>query len=178
MTRLGEATTGEVQAPIDARPVLIDALNLAYWCGTPPSLRIPMAAMCGLLSAGLRAWLVFDASAPHRLGAELALYAHLLRHPLHVIEVPSGQPADRVLLRRATGLGARVLSRDRFRDHRRRHRRLIDDTARLLAGEVREDRLHLPGLGLTIELPPTAQSAWHVLAPMLLHDRIDMPPRG
>lgn len=174
MTGPGEAMTVEAHAPMDARPVLIDALNLAYWCGAPPSLRIPMAAMSGLLSAGLRAWLVFDSSARYRLGAESGLYAHLLRHTEHVIEVPSGQPADRLLLRRATRLGARVLSRDRYRDHRRRHRRLIDDPARLLAGEVREDQLHLPRLALTIELPPTAQAACNALEPQLMRDRIDM----
>ena len=172
----GEAASCDTQGPtVEARRVFIDALNLAYWCGAPPSLRVPMAAMTGLLRAGLPTSMVFDASARYRLGDEAALCARLLRYPEQVIEAPSGLPADRLMLRRATRLGARVLSRDRYRDHRRRHRRLIDDPARLIAGGVREDRLSLPMLGLILDLPATALAAWDALEPLLLRDRIDTP---
>ena len=46
-----------------ATPVWVDALNLGYWCGAPPSLRIPLTALQGLLAQGRPATLVFDASA-------------------------------------------------------------------------------------------------------------------
>lgn len=139
--------------------ILIDALNLAYWCGDPPSLRLSLALLTRLLADGRHAQLVFDASARHRLGDEAQLYVRLLEYPAQILEVPSGQPADRAILRRATASGACVVSRDKYRDHRRRYRRLIDDPARLLGGVVENDRVQLPGLGLDFMLPPSTQEA-------------------
>lgn len=152
--------TSTAEAPLATPPsILIDALNLAYWCGEPPSLRLPLALLVRLLADGRPAQLVFDASARYRLGDEAAIYAALRRHSAQVLEVPSGQPADRAILRLATRSGACVVSRDRFRDHRRRYRRLIDDPARLLGGIVEHDRLRLPGLSLDFMLPGSAQEA-------------------
>jgi hypothetical protein len=151
--------------------ILIDALNLAYWCGDPPSLRLPLALLTRLLADGRHAQLVFDASARYRLGDEAVLYAQLLEHPAQVLEVPSGQPADRAILRLATANGACVVSRDKYRDHRRRYRRLIDDPARLLAGSVEDDRVQLPGLGLEFMLPRSAQEALQQLESLLAASR-------
>ena len=117
-------------------PVLIDGLNVAYWRGSPPSLRLPLAVADALRRRGHAVQLVFDASAPHRLPAdERAAYTALLQSGL-AIQTPNGVPADRQLLRLARAGGAAIISRDRFRDHRSRYRRLIDDPARLFDGYV------------------------------------------
>lgn len=153
--------------PHPARPLFIDALNLAYWCGEPPSLRVPLSVMAHLLAAGDEAVLYFDASARYRLGSEASLYARLLQHSGHVIEVPSGKVADGVMLRQATARGACILSKDKYRDHRRRYRRLIDDPARLFSGTVEGDRLLVPALALELRLPASVHEAWASLEPVL-----------
>lgn len=155
------------------RPLLVDALNVAYWCGQPPSLRLPITLIAGLLAAGHEARLCFDASARHQLRDDAGHYLLLIGRDALAFEVPSGIPADRVLLRQATARNGIVVSRDRFRDHRRRHRRLIDDPARLIAGHVHDDRLLLPALALDLALPPTTAEAWALLPAA---DRQDATP--
>ena len=149
------------------RRILLDAQNIAWWRGAPPSLRLPLALMAALLEAGDEVLAVFDASARHQLAPERETYEALLRHPRHFVEVPSGRRADGELLRRARAGGGLIVSRDRYRDHRRRYRKLIDDPARLLAGHVHEDRVLVPLLGVAAELPATAGGAWQRLAPLL-----------
>lgn len=146
-----------------SRRVFIDALNVAYWCGAPPSLRFPLALLNGLLDRGQQAVLYFDASARYRLANEAPLYERLKQHPDLFVEVPSGRPADRAMLRQATTEGACVVSRDLYRDHRRRFRKLIDDPARLLPGSIREDRLFVPQLALALPMPKTLDQAWQQL---------------
>jgi hypothetical protein len=168
ITTAGTSTvTAETAGTPAAVPVLIDALNVAYWCDRPPSLRLPIALLVALLKSGRRTWLYFDASARHQLSAEAALYERLMLHEAYCIEVRSGIPADRVLLRQAKALGACVLSRDRYRDHRRRHRKFIDDPSRLLSGAVARDRVLVPGLALDAPLPATADAAWAELEALL-----------
>ena len=145
------------------RRIFIDALNLAYWCGDPPSLRMPVTLLTHLLAAGHVAVLYFDASARYQLGAEADLYAELLKHPQLCVEVLSGRTADGVMLRQATASGACIVSRDKYRDQRRRYRKLIDDPARLLTGEVANDRLLVPALDLDVPLPASAHEAWQQL---------------
>lgn len=146
-----------------AREVLVDALNVAWWCGAPPSLRLPVALLTELLRRGDSAWLYFDASAPHQLAHERADYDALVEMRDHVLEVPSGTPADRVLLRHARDRSARIVSRDRFRDHRVRFRRIIDDPARVLPGHVEADTLCVPGLGLRAPLPVSTRKLLEAL---------------
>ena len=149
-----------------AVPLLIDALNVAYWCGSPPSLRLPLSLLLALRQRGEAAVLMFDASARYHFKAESDAYAELLGVHGLAVEVPSGRPADRELLRRATKTGACIISRDRFRDHRRRHRKLIDDPARCLAGRVRDDRIEVDAIGLAapiVSSPGQALSALSVL---------------
>jgi hypothetical protein len=140
--------------------IFIDALNVAYWCGDPPSLRIPMTLMTHLGAGGHQPVLWFDASARYRLEHEARAYAQLAKHPEHAVEVPSGRPADREMLRRATSSGACVVSRDQYRDHRRRYRKLIDDSARLMSGGVADGRVRVPSLALDAPLPSSVEEAW------------------
>lgn len=146
-----------------ARQLLVDALNLAYWCGTPPSLRVPLSVLAQLVAAGHEAQLVFDASAPYRLEQERAIYTRLLEHHRHVVEVPSGRAADKALLKAAAATGAVIISRDRFRDHRRKYRRIIDDPARIVDGWVQEGCVQLPALALVVPLAASAAEAWERL---------------
>lgn len=140
-------------SPAMGRLVLVDAMNLAYWCDRPPSLRVPLAVFAALQARAQLVRLIFDASARYRLGAEAAQYLRLLDAVAEVHEVPSGRPADRELLRQARAQDALLLSRDRFRDHRRRYRRLIDDRARVFGGYVADESIHIPMLALAVPLP-------------------------
>ena len=147
--------------------LLIDALNLAYWCGAPPSLRIPLSAMAGLMAAGYRSCLYFDASARYRLGAEGDLYEQLRHYPAQCVEVASGRSADQTLLRQARSRHAGIISRDRYRDYRRHFRKLIDDPERLISGSIVDDQIHLAALGLRLALSASAAEAWKELLPRL-----------
>ena len=150
--------------PGTTREILVDALNVAWWCGAPPSLRLPVALLTALLRRGDQAWLYFDASAPHQLAHEQADYAALMRAcPDRVVQVPSGRTADRLLLRHARARAAVIVSRDRFRDHRARYRRLIDDPSRLIGGDVDADVLRVPGLELWTPLTHSSTEALEAL---------------
>lgn len=138
--------------------ILIDALNLAYWCGRPPSLRIPVSLLTHLLSQGYAARLYFDASAGHQLEHERDAYERLLLQPQWCVVAPSGRTADGVMLREARASGACIVSRDGFRDYRRKYRKLIDDPARVLSGAVAQDRVLVPGLGIEAPLRPSASA--------------------
>ena len=149
--------------PDGARLVLVDAMNLAYWCDRPPSLRLPLAVFAALRARGQPVQLIFDASARRRLGDEAADYLRLLEGFEPISEVPSGRPADRELLRQARAQDALLLSRDRFRDHRRRYRKLIDDPSRVFGGFVADDCIHIPTLALQVPLPPTLGAVMQAL---------------
>ena len=143
----------------DQRVFIIDGLNLAYWCGSPPALRIPLSLLASLLEAGHAARAIFDASARYQLRAELGCYEQLLNCSQLAIEVPSGQPADRELIKQARACGGAIISRDKFRDHRKKFRKLIDDPERLLSGRVFNELLELPALGPGVPLEPSANKA-------------------
>lgn len=145
--------------------VFIDGLNLAHWRGQQPSLRVPLTLLAQLLDDRREVVLYFDANTRHRLGVEAGLYLQLLEHSGFCVEVPSGKRADGLMLRAATACGGCVVSRDKYRDYRKKFRRLIDDPARLLAGGVREDRLRVPGLSVDVALPATAEEAWSRIRP-------------
>ena len=151
----------------DARRVFIDALNVAYWCGSPPSLRLPLSLMIQLLASGEQPLLFFDASAPYQLRHEAGIYASLRQHAACCIEVPAGRSADGVMLRQANASGACIVSRDRYRDYRSRYRKLIDDPSRLMAGSVEQERVRVAALALVAPLAATAEEAWKQLEPML-----------
>lgn len=145
------------------REVLIDALNVAWWCGDPPTLRLPVALLVELLNRGTPACLYFDASAPHQLARERADYDALFAFPDLVVQAPIGRTADGMLLRHARDRDAQIVSRDRFRDHRTRYRRIIDDPSRVIGGLVEPEVLRVPGLGLAALLPATSGDAVETL---------------
>lgn len=143
--------------------MLIDGLNVAYWCGTPASLRIPLSLLLGLLQAGFPARVILDASARHRLQDGDGLPALIDAFPGHLRQVPSGVPADRELIRCARVEGGRIISRDRFRDHRRKFRRFIDTPGCILAGGIEADRIRIPHLEFSAALHSSSSSVLPVL---------------
>lgn len=147
-----------------ARPVMIDGLNVAWWCGTPPTLRLPLTLILALYEQGRTACMVFDASAPYQLPeAERELYAELAQHTSCCVQVPSGQDADVHMLKQARDTHACIVTRDQFRDHRRKYRSLIKDTARILRGDVAENVLRVPALDIAAPLPDLPRQAWQRL---------------
>lgn len=128
---------------------------------------MPLTLLAYLLGQGREVVLYFDASARYRLGEERELYERLLAHSPHCVEVPSGKRADGLMLRAATACGGIVVSRDKYRDYRKRYRRLIDDPTRLFGGSAKGGRLLLPGLAVDLPLAPSATEAWQVLEPFL-----------
>lgn len=164
------AARSEAAIAIEPRRFLIDALNVAYWCGNPPSLRVPLTLMQQLVVDGQAALLYFDASARYRLKAEGDLYAALVRHSAHFIEVASGRSADEVLLKHARASGACLISRDKYADHRKRYRKLIDDPTRLMTGWVKDGRVQLPSLAIDAPLAASAQAAWLPLQALLISE--------
>lgn len=142
------------------RHIWIDALNVAYWCGVPPSLRFPMSLAAGLMQSGYIPRLYFDANAPYVFTADAEHYRRLLETiPSLVIQVPSGKRADGLMLKEANAQRGRVISRDKYRDYRRKYRRLIDDPARLIPGEVRNERIAVPDLPLECCVYATTSAA-------------------
>lgn len=136
---------------------MLDGLNLAYWAGLPPSLRVPLGLLAALLERGDRPVAVFDASARHQLPPdEQRCYAALLQSPL-AIQVPSGESADGHLLKLAVDAGACVISRDRFREFRRKYRAVTRNPDRRLDGIVRDDQIVVPGADLVAGLPASAE---------------------
>ncbi len=150
-------------------PFVIDGLNLAYWCGAPPTLRVPLAAWSAVLSRGATARLVFDASTPYQLPeAEQVVYAQMLADaPQQVLQVPGGESADGHLLALAKSSGGAILSRDRFREYRRGWRVV---RRRRYAGVVAQDQLLLPELELQAPLEASAHAAWLALRARLQED--------
>ena len=140
-------------------PLCVDALNVAWWAGAPPSLRLPLALLHSLCAGGREARLFFDASARHHFADEVAVYETLQQQPGLCVQVPAGRSADAALLRQARMSGAAIVSRDHYRDHRRRYRKLIDDPARCHGGFVREGVLHVPTLGVQAPLADNAAQA-------------------
>ena len=150
--------------PMQHSPVVVvDALNLAYWCGSPASLRVPLTVLSGLIDQGHSPVLYFDASTRYRLVHEADRYQELLSFPRTVVEVPSGKSADGLMLKHARATGACIISRDKFRDHRRRYRKLIDDATRLFPGVVAEDRVIIQALSLDVPLLPSLDEIWQHL---------------
>lgn len=140
--------------------VAIDALNLAYWAGRLPTLRVALAVAAALVERGDRPVMFLDATIRHRYPHEAAAAAALGAGGEGIVVAPGGVPADRLLLRHARDHDGVILSRDHFRDHRRRFRRLIDDPVRRVEGCVASDRVRVPALAIDAPLPISADAAW------------------
>jgi len=141
----------------------IDALNVAYWFGAPPILRIPLSLLSGLLAAGYKAQLVFDASAPHQLADSNPIYSELLKHSAYCLQVPSGHSADSYLLQQARQHNGCIISRDRFKEYHKQYRSIIHRPERLISGFVDNDQIILPTVDFSALLSSSDSAAWEQL---------------
>ena len=97
-----------------------DGSNVMHWKDDSPNIQTVREVLDELTARGFSPGVVFDANAGYKIADrylnERAL-ARLLKFPsdrVHV--VPKGEPADPFILRAANGLGARVVTNDRYRD--------------------------------------------------------------
>lgn len=102
------------------RWVVVDGSNVMHWKDDSPNIQTVREVLDELTARGFSPGVVFDANAGYKIADrylnERAL-ARLLKLPsdrVHV--VPKGEPADPFILRAANGLGARVVTNDRYRD--------------------------------------------------------------
>lgn len=105
---------------VPKRWIVVDGSNVMHWKDETPQIASVRAVVRLLQHRGLTPGVVFDANAGYKLAGrhmnDKAL-ARLLGLPVdQVLVVPSGTPADLFILAAARDHGARVVSRDRFRD--------------------------------------------------------------
>lgn len=105
--------------------IVIDGSNVMHWADGKPRLSSLRAVIDHLTGLGFTPGVVFDANAGYKIGDR---YQHdgalgkMLGLPAdRVMVVAKGTPADPVLLTAARGLGARIVSNDRFRDWAEAH---------------------------------------------------------
>lgn len=100
--------------------VILDGSNVMHWLGNGPTLDTVRAVLTEATSRGLTPGVIFDANAGHLLFGRYVDdddFARLLGLPRdRVLVVPAGTPADPTILAAARDLGARVITKDRFRD--------------------------------------------------------------
>lgn len=100
--------------------VIVDGSNVMHWHEGRPDLRPVRDVIRALTEAGLTPGVVFDANAGYKLEGR---YLHdgplsrRLKLPRdRVMVVPKNAPADPMILTAARDFGARVVTRDLFRD--------------------------------------------------------------
>ena len=105
---------------IEPGRIIIDGSNVMYWRNGEPNLQPVREVIAELKKHGLKPGVVFDANAGHVLEGEFRSdkwFEDALDLPKHhAMLVPSGMPADPVILGAARDFGGRVVSNDRFRD--------------------------------------------------------------
>lgn len=105
-----------------ARAIVLDGSNVMFWADGTPKLSAVAAVVSDVQRRGFRPIVYFDANVGYKLegrhadGEELARRLDLAAEQVRV--VPSGEPADGILLEAAVEMGARVISNDRFQEWR------------------------------------------------------------
>jgi Zc3h12a-like Ribonuclease NYN domain len=106
-------------------PILVDGSNVMHWKDETPQVAPVQAVVQHLVSLGFTPGIMFDANAGYKLSGrymnerDFATLLALSEHQIFV--VPKGTQADPYLLNAARELGARVVTRDRFRDWAEAH---------------------------------------------------------
>ncbi|MFO1174574.1 MAG: hypothetical protein U1E48_05130 [Paracoccaceae bacterium] len=126
--------------------VVVDGSNVMHWDRGQPSLDPVKAVIGNLASAGRDPGVIFDANAGYKLADRYLddrALARLLGLPeSRVLVVPKGTPADQYILNAARGLGAKVVSNDRYRDWAAAFPE-VDRAGFVIRGGYREGRVWL-----------------------------------
>ncbi len=100
--------------------VVVDGSNVMHWKDEAPQIATVQAVVAMLKSRGFAPGVVFDANAGYKLSGRYMNereFSMLLALPENqIFVVPKGTQADPYLLGAARDFGARVVTRDRFRD--------------------------------------------------------------
>jgi Zc3h12a-like Ribonuclease NYN domain len=119
--------TSRSALPPNATPnwIVIDGSNVMHWKDETPQIASVQAVVHELKARGFAPGVVFDANAGYKLFGRYQNekdFARLLGLPDdRVFVVPKGTQADPYLLSAARDLGARIVTRDRFRDWAEAH---------------------------------------------------------
>ncbi|WP_431300610.1 NYN domain-containing protein [Tabrizicola sp. BL-A-41-H6] len=100
--------------------IVVDGSNVMHWKNETPLIFTVQAVVNELKSRGFTPGVVFDANAGYKLSGRYMNerdFATLLTLPQdQVFVVPKGTPADPWILAAARDFGARIVTRDRYRD--------------------------------------------------------------
>ena len=100
--------------------VILDGSNILYWQDNTPSMEPVVQAVRLMLGKGFAVGVMFDANAGYKIGERYLDDHHMARRlglpEDRVLVVPKGVAADEYILKAARGLGARVVTNDRYRD--------------------------------------------------------------
>lgn len=129
--------------------VIVDGSNVLFWRDGEPDLQAVREVVDRLIAAELVPGVMFDANAGYLVAdyywddAEFALALDV--SPERVLVVPKGEPADATILRAAREMGARVVSKDKFRDWADEYPEVERDGF-LIKGGFRKGKVWLEGL--------------------------------
>lgn len=100
--------------------VIIDGSNVMHWQDNVPSLGPVISAVRQMEAKGFTVGVIFDANAGYKIHDRYQDDHHMARRlglpEDRVLVVPKGVSADEYILKAARGLGARVVTNDRYRD--------------------------------------------------------------
>lgn len=100
--------------------IVVDGSNVMHWKNETPQIFPVQAVVKELRARGFTPGVVFDANAGYKLTGRYMSerdFATLLTLPQdQVFVVPKGTPADPWILAAARDFGARIVTRDRYRD--------------------------------------------------------------
>lgn len=128
------------------RWIVVDGSNVMHWRDETARIETVIEVVEELTARGFSPGVVFDANAGYKLVGrfldELAL-ARLLDLPTDRVHVvPKGTPADPFILRAARGLGAPIVTNDRYREWVEAHAE-IREPGFLIRGRYRDGVLML-----------------------------------
>jgi hypothetical protein len=131
------------------RPIVVDGSNVMHW-GGDPSMMVLQRVVGALKERGYEPIVYFDANVGYKLSKK-----HIKGHDIarelglptgDVTLVPSGTPADPILLKHAAEDGMRVVTNDRFLDWKQDFPK-INDKGFLVKGRWQQGSVILLGLG-------------------------------
>lgn len=127
-----------------ARPqfeILVDGSNVMHWKDETPQITTVQAVVAELKARGFTPGVIFDANAGYKLVGsymnERDFSMLLTLRPDQVFVVPKGTQADPYLLSAARDSGARIVTRDRFRDWAEAHPK-VKEPGFLIRGGFRD----------------------------------------